>query len=185
LLLLLAGCGRASPDEVVEAQYGPSIQQLIEGLQSEDHKVRLEAAIILGEKREAAKEALPAMIRALKDSHWGVRYWVATGLSWVDPTGQEVQVALCDATRDSDSRVRIAAVKSLGRIGAPAWHAVDELEPLLLDEEIEVRRAVIQTIGFIGPGAQKMRSKLLIIEEYDPDETNRALAHDALIKIGN
>lgn len=103
----------------------------------------------------------------------------ATGLGRVgDPS---VTAALVRRLEDTDSRVRARSAVACGRIGDP--RAVEPLETQLgRDPNVEVRRAVTETLGEIGTeGALKV----LLDNADDPDESVRRVVADSLGAFGS
>ncbi len=83
-------------------------------LQDPSHKVRVQAALVLG--KLADPRSVPALIQALKDSDESVRGVAATSLGKLaDPTSAN---ALLEATRDPSEFVRNQAKASLEKVAA-------------------------------------------------------------------
>ena len=80
--------------------------------------------------------------------------------------GREALEPLTDAMKDSDNEVRIAAIESMGEIGLPV---LDQLLMALKDEDGDIRAAAINGIGKIGEPAMFM----LIQALSDPDRQVR------------
>jgi HEAT repeat protein len=66
--------------------------------------VRVTAAMALGNMGAAAQEAVPALIRALKDQDSQVRNWAATALGSIGPAAESAVPALKRAARIEGSR---------------------------------------------------------------------------------
>ena len=60
--------------------------------------------------------AVPALIAALKDPDWAVRFTAALALGSIGPQAAAALPALCDAVKDSSPAVSEAAAASLIRI---------------------------------------------------------------------
>lgn len=78
----------------------------------EDADVRTSAVNALAEIGPAAKDAVPAVVRALKDSEPGVRRAAVAALAKVG-AGDDAAAALLDALKDKDGDVAVAAGKML------------------------------------------------------------------------
>ncbi|MHC4200300.1 MAG: HEAT repeat domain-containing protein, partial [Planctomycetota bacterium] len=85
----------------------------------------------------AAKEAIPALIEALKDTDYEVRMSAISDLSRV--CGPAAVPTLLEALKDKESRVRKRAARALGRFGPAAKAAVPTLLEALKDKESRVR----------------------------------------------
>lgn len=80
--------------------------------------------------------------------------------------GREALEPLTEAMKDDDVQVRVAAIESLGEIGLPV---LDQLLVALKDEDGDIRAAAIHGIGKIGEPAKFM----LIQALTDPDRQVR------------
>ena len=105
-----------------------------------DKNVRVAAVETLGELKDT--EAVPSLLRCLKDEHWGVRCAAAAALGLI---GERASVPnLIDALKDPDPDMRVASSEALGLIGD-----VDAIEPLVLaqlDPEARVRQAALRSV---------------------------------------
>ena len=68
------------------------------------------------EKWPEAHEAIPALIKALRDKESYVRQWSATALGAIGPIAQAAVPALTEALLDDDEYVRDEASRALDRI---------------------------------------------------------------------
>jgi HEAT repeat protein len=159
----LASIGSAGPDALLALQdmlstpeslpalralagYGadaaPAIGQILVLLKhKDDSEIRWNAARTLGKIGPAAKEAVPDLIAALKDSDALVREHAAEALGDIGPQAKESISALEKVLKDPDARVRRDAVRSLGQMGSAAKSALESIRPLLRDKEERVRKA--------------------------------------------
>jgi HEAT repeat protein len=105
-----------------------------------DKNVRVAAVEILGERKDT--EAVPALLRCLKDEYWGVRCAAAAALGLI---GERTSVPLLiEALNDPDPDMRVASAEALGLIGD-----VESIEPLVLaqlDPEARVRQAALRCV---------------------------------------
>jgi HEAT repeat protein len=78
------------------------VTKLIEALKDKDNAtyVRSDAAMALGGIGPAAKAAVPALIEALNDKGFNVRYWAATSLGQIGPAAKDAVPALIEALKD-------------------------------------------------------------------------------------
>src|SRR5690606_26045519 len=122
-------------------------------LPDRDSDLRRQAAKELGEMGPEAKEAVPALRKALRDSDAYVRRFSAEALGAIGPAAKEAVPDLALAMNDGKKVVALAAVESLGRIGQPAIAA---LTGAVKDagKDPEVRRKAALGLGRIGPAAR-------------------------------
>lgn len=86
--------------------------------------------------------------------------------------------ALLFSLAHSDPNIRAFAVKTLGRAGIlPAW---DRIEPLLSDEDKNVRYSTIKAMERMGSREKLMKTIIPMIAESDPDRFVRLAARKAL-----
>lgn len=117
---------------------GPAVAPLTEALKSGDIQTRWEAAKALGEIADPA--AAPALVRALHDDEFGIRWLAAEGLILVGPEG--LRSLLGALTENSDSpllrqgahhvvRTFLRSRPSLKTTLQPVLAALDRPEPAL------------------------------------------------------
>lgn len=73
------------------------------------------AAKRLGAMGSEARDAIPALIRALRNEQWTIRYEAARALGSVNPGSTDVRSALAAAGNDENDLVRRAAGEALAR----------------------------------------------------------------------
>ncbi|MEM3071821.1 MAG: HEAT repeat domain-containing protein, partial [Candidatus Anstonellales archaeon] len=79
------------------------------------------------------KPAVPALIDALKDENWDVRYRAAKALGEIAEKGGDCSAAvpaLIDALKDNDWSVRYRAAKALGKIAEKTADRGDHISAL-------------------------------------------------------
>ncbi len=91
------------------------VPTLIHKLKDRDKEVRFNAAYAVGKIGPAAKEAVPALIAALKDEY---RWVAASALGKIGPAAVPALIA---ALKDEDGSVRVSAAFALGWIGPAAF----------------------------------------------------------------
>ena len=96
------------------------IRKHIEDLKSSDYQIHSRATDAL---RQIGKEAVPALIAALKDEDADVRRSAATALGKIGAEAKEAIPSLTDALKDEDADVRNNAAEALSKIGAKAKEA--------------------------------------------------------------
>jgi HEAT repeat protein len=149
-------------------------------LRSEDIYVRAFAAWRLGNFREEAGEAVPALALALEQPKTFVA--VSAALARIGPAATEAVPALVAELSSEDSGRRWRAARTLGRIGPGAAAAVPDLVAALDDPNEGVRFRAARALGQIGPEA---RSAAAALQEAtgDPDAGVRREAEKALERL--
>lgn len=95
---------------------------------------------------------------------------------------REVDPVLLAYTQHASAAIRARAALAIGRIGRP--EDVPVLAALLRDEEVGVRRAAVFALGEIADSTSADPIAAHLTGGEEPDETTRALAADALGKLG-
>lgn len=152
-----------------------AVQPLILRLEDPDIEVRWKAAEALG--KIADDEALEPLIYALNDDDGDVRKQAARALGELENV--EAVDTLILALEDIDWPVRKNAATALGKIGDE--RALKPLLNSLNDDDIDVRRHAIAALVKMKKHAVKPLLKKL----YDPDWQTRAIAAEALGRIGS
>ena len=117
-----------------------TIPLLINLLADEDRRVGEAAADALGDLGPAAKAAVPALTRLIREkADWNE---VQSDTPATHPT-----------TRRDHAGIRGAAASSLGNIGPEAKTSVPELGSLLFDKEVDIRRTAAAALAKIGDEA--------------------------------
>jgi HEAT repeat protein len=144
--------GRPAQDRQIYNMYVNTdtwrIPELIEDLDNEKWMVRRYSAHRLGTYEENAKDAAPALIKAIKDENSRVRSYAAESLGRIGPMPGVVN-ALIEALGDEDLYVRKNAAYSLGSLGPDGTEAIPTLIEMLKDEDSSIREAATYAIGKI------------------------------------
>jgi HEAT repeat protein len=167
----LAQIGQASAPAVIDLLKDPNAPVRARA-------VRCLAA--LGAK--SSKEALPALLGALKDADPGVRIQAAEGLGGFKSRAIEASAALKLALRDSNLGVRLAASSSLIAVCGPeAQDALPVLKAALGDGDVAVRRKAAEALAELGPAVTNAAPILQAVLQ-DKDARARIVAAEALLK---
>ena len=131
-------------------------------MKDESWGTRCSVAEALGLIGPDAKDAVPALVEALKDNNDGVRRYEET---WLHPKKE-----------DGPSRLRRSIVEALGRIGPEAKEAVPLIVRSLKDDyDPNVRVAAVEALGEIGSEATEAVPALVeALEDYDSEVGQRA-----------
>ncbi|MFA5253037.1 MAG: HEAT repeat domain-containing protein [Methanoregula sp.] len=160
----------ASAGEVLVQWGDPVYSLLADFFMSTDARTRAAAAGALG---YLGKPAGPCLVTALTDPSRDVKFRAARALAQIgwtftlDQVREEVICAvvlgeprdlirekkaafpyLIELLEDKDYRIKVGAIKGLGEIKSA--RSLSRLAPLLKSDEIEVRSAVVETMGRIG-----------------------------------
>jgi HEAT repeat protein len=134
LMLAVAGCGHKQTAEVQ-----PSLDALIQQMQSKDKDDRYEAVHRLQSLVPTSKDALPLLIAALSDKDGDVR-WVATdGLAKSGTAAADATPKLIEVLRDPNPTVRAGAAHALSAMGLAGLNARPALTAATNDPNPEVR----------------------------------------------
>src|SRR5207249_2064441 len=108
----------------VTAVEGAEVRDLIAKLSNKDSDVRRAAAKELSELGSEAKQAVPALTKALRDRDLFVRRFAAEALGKIGPDASDAIPKLALAMNDERKEVALAAVEALGKIGPSAIAAL-------------------------------------------------------------
>jgi HEAT repeat protein len=111
-------------------------------LDDDDANLRIQAALILGERRD--RRAIPALISHLSDPDANVRFHVIEALGRVHAV--EAADALLSIAEQRDFFLSFPAIQALMRVGTAA--AAPRLVPLLADDML--RAPAIEALGALG-----------------------------------
>ena len=158
-----------------------AVPALVAALQDSDSTIRYEAANALRLVGKDAKEAVPALVLALKtDKDASVRSSAASALGSIGPEARNAVPDLMAALSEPNERLSDAAVDALVQIGKDA---VPALIATLSSENRRTRIYAAITLGEIGSDAKAANSTLLKLFR-SKDEGIRSTAALALAKIG-
>ena len=119
-------------------------------------RMRAAAAQVLGDFGPAAQQAVPALVKALRDSNATLRLNAAFALGKIGARPKLAVPALVDRLDDPDEGVRMYAAIALKKFGARAANAVPALVATLKDRSWQVRERAALALGAVGqnqPGA--------------------------------
>jgi HEAT repeat protein len=169
LVLALAAVGRSA------------IPQLAAALDDRDARIRWHAAAALMQLRRGAREAAPALRRAMDDPAWAVRN--AAGRALEDVVDKQSVPMLAQALTDPSAETRYHVARALARVGPGSASAVPVLQAALGDPDWEVRMEAAWALAAVGPAAAATEPALRDALR-DPDPQVRASAAWGLAGIG-
>lgn len=118
----------------------PAVEPLIASLKSKNWRIRVRAALVLGEIKDS--RAVEPLIAALKDKKHLIRASAVAALAKIDdPRAIE---PLIIALKDEHPFVRVVASRELGKL--KNLRAAGPLLDALRDEDIDVRRSVVKAL---------------------------------------
>jgi len=163
------------------------IDDLIFSLRNDDSlKVRMEIIRALERIGGQANKTVPALIEALGDQNWEIRWSAAGALTSFGKKSAMAVPELVGLLRDSEDYVRNAALSTLGKMGPISVAAMmDEVaKPLdYSEDQLYMRIICIRSLGALG--AKAMVSVPLLIKNSTHEDINvRLEAVIALRKIG-
>jgi HEAT repeat protein len=181
---------RADRAEVVRA----AVLRLTAG----DVPERCVAALTLGRMGPWAKDAVPALVKALNDPHPHVADAAASALKRIagapspaagpptpvpapGPVEPPAVIDLVDMLRNEDASLRRIAVVALGETRAVGRDAIPGLVEVLEDEDEAVRREAARVLGKIGAVAAVPS---LVVALSDAPDLVRVSVAEALGRIG-
>jgi HEAT repeat protein len=130
-------------------------------------------------------EAVPALLRGLKDKEAAVRAAAAHDLGQLVPLPADASGPLKDALRDNDPLVRICAAQALAAIDGQDTSAVPCLVRALQEKEDEHRIAAVWVLSSLGNKAAEAVPELLrVMQDQGTHWGVRAAAVYALGEIG-
>jgi HEAT repeat protein len=146
---------------------GQTVQQWTTALTNPDAKVRRKAAYALGQIGLEAREAVPALTKALADRYLEVAWYAADALGRIGPGAAPATEALVRVIEETpgDAVLRRTATIALGRIGPDAKSALPILAKLVKSDDAETRVAAAVALGQIARDASSLP---LLIAELKP-----------------
>ncbi len=138
---------------VGKLRHREAAEDLCRLLQDQKSVIRKEAIIALNHIKDS--RALPAIIECMKDPQKEVRIVATVALGNTSRDDEFVVGPLRNALHDSSWEVRRAAVNSLGNLGIV--DTMEEILPLLREEEEEIRKAVALCLLKLAGTAERAR----------------------------
>ena len=137
------------------------LEELIGQLESGDLNDRISACMELESLGPAARPAIPALRRALRDNDATVRILAASTLGGLGPAAATAVPDLVAALKDKNEYVRVFVATALGNMESHAHAASEALQNVLNDPNALVRSQAewaLQQIGAQDQSTQKEKS---------------------------
>ena len=168
--------GDAGSEPVVD---GKTLVEWLRKLESRDSNDRISACMALEKMGPAARPAIPALRRTLRDEEVTVRILAASTLGGLGPDAATAVPDLVAALQDKNEYVRVFAVTALGKIGTHARDGTGALRNALDDPNALVRSQAEWALQQINvqerPVEKKKRTKAesLAIKSYTPASSQK------------
>ncbi|NQU21814.1 MAG: HEAT repeat domain-containing protein [Candidatus Nealsonbacteria bacterium] len=162
-----------------------AVPRLIKALEHADARAR--AAAIIARIGPAAKEAVPALIEALKDENAQTRCEVLFAIAAIGPDAKEAVAAAIDSLGDPEEDVCYAACLALGKIGPDAIEAKSALKKNLAAKDEFLPMTSAWALVQIDPKCEeccKETVPILIKALQQPKAITRMHAAEALGALG-
>ena len=162
-----------------------AVPRLSKALEHAD--ARAKAAAIIARIGPAAKDAVPALIEALKDENALTRCEVLFALAAIGPDAKQAVAAVIDAVGDPEEDVCYAACFALGKVGPDAAAAKSALQKNLAAEDEFMAMASAWALAQIDPACEETCKKsvpILIKALAQPEAITRLHAAEALGTLG-
>ncbi|MGI8502603.1 MAG: sister chromatid cohesion protein PDS5, partial [Hassallia sp.] len=145
---------------------------------------RRRAAEELGKIGLAAKSAVPALVKALKDKDSKVRFTAVQTLGNLGDNSEPVLQALLTVLTNQDAQIRDKAGKVLSKLGNSSEPVLQGLLVLLTDANSHVRGIAAEVLGKLGNSSEPVLQGLLVLLT-DANSHVRGIAAKVLGKLGN
>lgn len=123
---------------------------LTNALTAPERRTRVAVIAALGTFTNRAPEAVPALLRALRDEHYTARAMAAASLAGFEPA-PEVIAALTEHIGDRSQSVRLACARTLGKFGPAAKSAVPTLLKASENRPDSIRESALEALKKIAP----------------------------------
>lgn len=179
-LIFFSGTGDFISADTKQNSSGRNVSDLLKDLNSPDPSIASNAIFELKGLKISPKEALPALVSALKNQSEFVRLGAVNAISEFGAEAQPAVPSLIGSLKDRDPLVREAAVLALMVIGLSAKTSSIELASLLGDENNKTRDAAVTALASFG-----VDSIPILIKSIESGNARVAnAASDALARIG-
>lgn len=163
----------------------PAAERLMGAFETGRTRTRVLAAQALGVMGSEGAPASRILTAGLRDVDRKVRAAAARALGRAGLDDPKAVQPLVRALEDEDSGVRASAAWALGEFGDRARWTTLSLVNMLKDPTPEVRSEAARALGKMGPSASQASLDLQSAVEFDPSETVRHEAAQALRRIRN
>jgi HEAT repeat protein len=145
----------------------PGREVLLKSLTADDDDLRVEAAALL-DQYDTSPETGAALLDALNDLNWDVRWRAALALPHAGVEARTAVPALTKRLLDPRPQVRHIAASSLGQYGPEARSALPALLEALKDDDDHVRMDACDAMKRIGIGTEQVPALIAILKAKGP-----------------
>jgi HEAT repeat protein len=157
------------------------VAALISALGDKNEEVVVAAINSLGNLGLQAKSALPALKKLVQENKTPAMLPFA--ITAISQLGDDESISLVASyVDDSDTSLKIVAVRALANYKDKAAPMFDKLIPLLKSENYALRLAVVQTVGSMGEKGKPAASALRLDVEKNPQD--KGVVENALRRMG-
>ena len=163
-----------------EKEIKKRVSEYIKRLKSDNLEEKREAAWELQDLEEKAKDAIPALVEAIKDEDWAVRSMSVLALGKVkyDKINSDLTQILL---KDESEEVRASAVEALVRIRPSNINSL--LLQAIKDEHKLVRERVVWGLGVLGEKAKEAIPEIIEILQMPDEGLLHSIAAWALVEL--
>ena len=163
-----------------EKEIKKRVSEYIKKLKSDNLEEKREAAWELQDLEEKAKDAIPALVEAIKDEDWAVRSMSVLALGKVkyDKINSDLTLLLLE---DESEEVRASAVEALVRIRPSDINSL--LVQAIKDKHKLVRERVVWGLGVIGEKAKEAIPEIIEILQMPNEGLLHSIAAWALVEL--
>ncbi len=174
-------------EKVVASLAGRPTGEVLEALDSEDAALRIQAARILGEKKESSDEVVVRLVKVIDvDKDDLTRRAAAVALGRMGKAASKTVPSLLAAARDGYENAQDLAgweaARAIVRIDGAGDIWMPLIEAQARDQKTVVRRRAVELIGILGPDARRA-TPILLRALGDVNNEIRYYAIGALDKI--
>jgi HEAT repeat protein len=157
---------------------GKTVAEWIELARSPDEDMRRQAVYALGQIGPGAREAVPALVKAVDDVKQEVRWYAVDALGRIGPDAEQAVPAIIAAAKDpaNDRTFAQNAAKALGRIGPAAREAVPLLAEAVRQGAPVDRAAAALALWKIQGGAEPIAILTALLKQPDDGAFEACLA---------
>jgi HEAT repeat protein len=164
-----------------EKEIKKKVAEYIKRLKSDNLEEKREAAWELQNLEMKAKDAIPALVEAIKDEDWAVRSMSVLALGYVKYAkinSDLTQILL----KDKSEEVRASAVEALVHIKPSNINSL--LLQAIKDEHKLVREKVVWGLGILGEEAKEAITEIVKILQMPDEGLLHSIAAWALVELG-
>ncbi|MCH7726486.1 MAG: HEAT repeat domain-containing protein [Planctomycetes bacterium] len=159
-----------------------ALEELVKAIDVQDRSRLVDASSEI-RSLEAAKQAVPLLVKQLKSDNAGWRASILSALALLGSDASDAVPAIIELHDLTNETVYIRAIKALGEIGAPA---VPALQEALRGGDTDLRTFAMSAIGRVGKAAQPAVPQLIeLLEQKATTKEQKRERRSAAVALGN